>query len=50
MNCVLEMMNTMRRGKFNYVAAIKQINLFMPEELKDIYKYGIEQCKDSGKS
>lgn len=43
-------MTVVRRGKLNYDLAVKQINLFMPDELKEIYLRGIDQCKNSGKN
>lgn len=48
-NCVLEMMNMIRNGKLNYNLAVKQINLFMPDGMKEVYLSAVEQCKNSGK-
>lgn len=38
----------MRKGKFNAPLAMKQINLFMPEQYKEPYLNGVQMCKDSG--
>lgn len=38
----------MRKGKVNYELAVKQINMFMPAEIRDQYLKGIHECKDSG--
>lgn len=47
-NCVLEMMNLVRRGKLNYDSAVKQINLFMPDGMKEVYLGGVDKCRYSG--
>lgn len=43
------MMNMIRNGKLNYNLAVKQVNLFMPDGIKEVYLSAIEQCKNSGK-
>lgn len=49
-NCLLEQMNIVKRGKLNYRVAVRQINLFMPDEMKELYLHAVEECKDSGKT
>lgn len=41
-------MNLVRGGKINYDLAVKQINLFMPDGMKEVYLDGIEKCRNSG--
>lgn len=41
-------MNMVRKGKLNYDLIVKQINLFMPDGIKEVYLSGVEQCKNSG--
>lgn len=45
----MENMGMVRRGRFNAPLAIKQINLFMPEDLKESFIFSVHRCKDSGK-
>lgn len=44
----METLNLMRKGKINHELAMKQINLFMPPEIRDQYIKGINTCKDYG--
>ncbi|XP_004525026.1 general odorant-binding protein 19a [Ceratitis capitata] len=46
-NCILEMMQTMKKGKFLYESSLKQVDLLMPDDYKDQYKSGFAACKDS---
>uniref|UniRef100_A0A1A9WX30 Uncharacterized protein n=1 Tax=Glossina brevipalpis TaxID=37001 RepID=A0A1A9WX30_9MUSC len=46
-NCVMEMMQTMKKGKFLYEGALKQVDLLMPDSYKDEYRPGLAKCKDS---
>nr|BAI82445.1 odorant binding protein 5 [Delia antiqua] len=45
-NCILEMMQTMKKGKFLYESTLKQVDLLMPDDYKDEYKAGAATCKD----
>lgn len=38
----------MKKNKINYDATIKQIDLLMPDDIKDPYKNALGMCKDSG--
>lgn len=38
----------MKKNKVNYDAAMKQMDMLMPEELKEPYKTALTTCKDSG--
>lgn len=42
-------MNMVRKGQLNYNLIVKQINLFMPDGIKEVYLNGVEQCKNIGK-
>ncbi|XP_053951184.1 general odorant-binding protein 19a-like [Anastrepha ludens] len=46
-NCVLEMMQTMKKGKFLYEASLKQVDLILPDNYKDDYRAGLMKCKDA---
>ncbi|XP_017466961.1 PREDICTED: general odorant-binding protein 19a [Rhagoletis zephyria] len=46
-NCVLEMMQTMKKGKFLLESSLKQIDLLMPDDYKDDYRAGLQTCKDA---
>ncbi|XP_069965946.1 general odorant-binding protein 19a-like [Bactrocera oleae] len=46
-NCVLEMMQTMKKGKFLYEASLKQVDLVLPDSYKDDYRAGLLKCKDA---
>ncbi|CAD7087116.1 unnamed protein product [Hermetia illucens] len=46
-NCVLEMMNSIKKGKLNYEASVKQIDLLLPDRLKDSFKAGLAACRNS---
>jgi hypothetical protein len=39
----------MKKGKLNYESALKQIDVMLPDELKEPTKNSLEQCKNSGK-
>ncbi|XP_014096691.2 general odorant-binding protein 19a [Bactrocera oleae] len=45
-NCIMEMMQTMKKGKFLYESALKQIDLLMPDNYKEDYRNGLTKCKD----
>uniref|UniRef100_A0A1B0DGX3 Odorant binding protein n=1 Tax=Phlebotomus papatasi TaxID=29031 RepID=A0A1B0DGX3_PHLPP len=47
--CFLEMAQTMKRGKINVEAAIRQIDILVPEHLRNDYKATVQACKDSFK-
>nr|ALS40418.1 general odorant binding protein 19a [Zeugodacus tau] len=46
-NCVMEMMQTMKKGKFLYESSLKQVDLLMPDSYKDEYRNGLGKCKDA---
>ncbi|XP_059621568.1 general odorant-binding protein 72-like [Phlebotomus argentipes] len=48
-NCFLEIAQTMKRGKVNVPASLKQIDVLVPEDLKDDYRNALDACKDSAK-
>nr|AFG73000.1 odorant-binding protein 2 [Cnaphalocrocis medinalis] len=45
MACIMKMANTMKNGKPNYEAAIKQVDLLLPEEIKQPAKEALAACK-----
>ncbi|XP_073832255.1 odorant-binding protein 19a [Musca autumnalis] len=45
-NCILEMMQTMKKGKFLYEASLKQVEILMPDHYKEEYRAGLAKCKD----
>lgn len=47
MNCLLEMMQVMKKGKLSMEAAKKQVELLLPESYKPDYRNGMELCKNS---
>ncbi|XP_053951183.1 general odorant-binding protein 19a-like [Anastrepha ludens] len=46
-NCVMEMMQTMKKGKFLLESSLKQVDLLMPDDYKDEYRNGLTNCKDA---
>ncbi|XP_058448781.1 uncharacterized protein LOC131428755 [Malaya genurostris] len=46
-NCVLEMMQAMRKGKVTADAAIKQIDMVIPPEIGEPTKQAIDVCRNS---
>lgn len=44
----MELMQSMRKGKFNYEKAMKQIDMMLPEEFKPAFREALERCKSSG--
>ncbi|XP_035784121.1 general odorant-binding protein 72-like [Anopheles albimanus] len=44
-NCLMEMMQTMRKGKLNYDASIKQIDTIMPDELAGPMRAALDICR-----
>ncbi|SPP78474.1 general odorant-binding protein 19a [Drosophila guanche] len=46
-NCVLEMMQAIKKGKFQVEASLKQMDVLLPESYKAEYRQGIAACKDS---
>lgn len=47
-NCVMEMMKSIKRGKFQYDTAISQIDTLLPDDFIEPYKRATEICKNSG--
>lgn len=48
-NCVFEMMNMMKKGKFNYEQSKKQVEMMLPADYKDPMLSAMEICKESRK-
>ncbi|KAM7349654.1 general odorant-binding protein 19a-like [Cochliomyia hominivorax] len=48
-NCILELMQIMKKGKFSYEGSIKQVEILMPDSYKGEYKAGLANCKDAAK-
>uniref|UniRef100_A0A182LXS7 Uncharacterized protein n=1 Tax=Anopheles culicifacies TaxID=139723 RepID=A0A182LXS7_9DIPT len=48
-NCVLEMMQAMKKGKIMADSAIKQIDLLIPTEIAEPTIKAFDGCRDSGK-
>ncbi|XP_058817472.1 uncharacterized protein LOC131680778 [Topomyia yanbarensis] len=46
-NCVLEMMQAIRKGKVNADAAIKQIDMLIPPEIGEPTKVAFDSCRNS---
>uniref|UniRef100_A0A1Q3FQN6 Putative odorant-binding protein 56a n=1 Tax=Culex tarsalis TaxID=7177 RepID=A0A1Q3FQN6_CULTA len=46
-NCVLEMMQAMKKGKLNYDAMLKQIDTIMPDELAEPMRNAVNICQNS---
>ncbi|XP_055546018.1 general odorant-binding protein 72-like [Wyeomyia smithii] len=46
-NCVLEMMQAIRKGKVNADAAIKQIDMLIPPEIGEPTKAAFDTCRTS---
>ncbi|XP_017052096.1 general odorant-binding protein 19a [Drosophila ficusphila] len=46
-NCILEMMQAIKKGKFQLESTLKQMDIMMPDSYKDEYRKGINMCKDS---
>ncbi|KAH8265844.1 hypothetical protein KR038_005187, partial [Drosophila bunnanda] len=46
-NCILEMMQSIKKGKFQLDATLKQMEIMLPDSYKDEYRQGIHLCKDS---
>lgn len=47
-HCCLEMTGMMKKNKLNYDATLKQIDMLMPDEMKDVYRTALQVCKESG--
>ncbi|XP_030381612.1 general odorant-binding protein 19a [Scaptodrosophila lebanonensis] len=46
-NCIMEMMQTIKKGKFLYESTLKQVDIMMPDNYKDEYRQGVNLCKDA---
>ncbi|XP_055696847.1 general odorant-binding protein 72-like [Phlebotomus papatasi] len=46
LNCVLEMGQTIKRGKVTYKQALTQINQFVPENQRQAAISALDKCKD----
>ncbi|KAH8415318.1 hypothetical protein KR222_003246, partial [Zaprionus bogoriensis] len=47
MNCIMEMMQTIKKGKFQLESSLKQVELLMPDSYKPSYRQGLNDCKDA---
>lgn len=47
-NCVLEMMNMMKKGKFNHDQSKKQVEMMVPDGYREPMLNAMEICKESG--
>ncbi|XP_073946122.1 general odorant-binding protein 72-like [Choristoneura fumiferana] len=45
MACVMKMANTVKNGKLNFEAALKQADLLLPEEIKEPAKAALTACR-----
>uniref|UniRef100_D2SNQ6 Odorant binding protein n=1 Tax=Heliothis virescens TaxID=7102 RepID=D2SNQ6_HELVI len=45
MACIMKMANTIKNGKLNYEAAIKQADLLLPDDIKEPAKEAITACR-----
>ncbi|XP_026731025.1 general odorant-binding protein 72-like isoform X1 [Trichoplusia ni] len=45
MACIMKMANTIKNGKLNYEAAMKQADLLLPDEIKESAKEAITACR-----
>ncbi|GAB0093625.1 hypothetical protein DMENIID0001_087930 [Sergentomyia squamirostris] len=48
-NCILEMTQTVSRGRIDYRMSLTQIDLLFPEEMKEPAKKTLEACRGSMK-
>uniref|UniRef100_A0A1B0D4L5 Uncharacterized protein n=2 Tax=Phlebotomus papatasi TaxID=29031 RepID=A0A1B0D4L5_PHLPP len=48
-NCMLEMTQTVSRGRINYRMSLTQIDLLLPEEMKESAKKTLDACRGSMK-
>ncbi|XP_022227382.1 general odorant-binding protein 19a [Drosophila obscura] len=46
-NCILEMMQAIKKGKFQVEASLKQMEVLLPDSYKPAYREGLTACKDS---
>ncbi|XP_039499593.1 general odorant-binding protein 19a [Drosophila santomea] len=46
-NCILEMMQAIKKGKFQVESTLKQMDIMLPDSYKEDYRKGIHLCKDS---
>nr|ALZ41694.1 odorant binding protein 1 [Liriomyza sativae] len=46
-NCILEMMQMMKKGKFLYESSLKQIDVLVPDDMVEEYRNGVTACKDA---
>ncbi|XP_053608379.1 general odorant-binding protein 72 isoform X1 [Plodia interpunctella] len=45
MACIMKMANTIKNGKLNFDAALKQVDLLLPEDLKEPTKEAMTACR-----
>ncbi|CAG9788063.1 unnamed protein product [Diatraea saccharalis] len=43
--CIMKMANTIKNGKPNYEATVKQIDLLLPDDIKEAAKEALTACK-----
>ncbi|XP_055637793.1 general odorant-binding protein 72-like isoform X2 [Toxorhynchites rutilus septentrionalis] len=46
-SCLLDMMQVTRKGKVNYESSLKQIDQFIPDDMKGDFRKGLDACKDA---
>lgn len=49
-NCLLESLNMIRKGKIHTDLAMRQANLFLPESIKADWMHGLDVCRNHGKA
>lgn len=47
-NCVMELMTIIRNGVPNFDLTVKQMNVMLPEELREPYINGVNACRNAG--
>uniref|UniRef100_A0A3G2YUY2 OBP11 n=1 Tax=Corythucha ciliata TaxID=369451 RepID=A0A3G2YUY2_CORCT len=45
MACIMKMANTIKNGKLNYEAAMKQMDIMLPNEIKEPAKAALTSCR-----
>lgn len=45
----MEMLSVAKKGKVNYDAAVKQVDLILPDSYKEPTKHALSVCRETGK-